>query len=263
VMNPSPRREHKDGSEDRVKAILEACKRVVEQGEDPFTIDVREALQTLGQLLPKWDKIHQLLLDAAAIEALSHVVSLQAERLAQEATSLQVDPTLIAEKVRNAQVEAIAAAFLASWRRIAQLEYLSEQRLQEAVAYYLELKPLRQRFFRLGAPPRIRPPKMDSDELRRLRIILDVEFRKAVADLYAQLQAHSDRGVEYYEFVRGRDWEESLFRAYVTAHLLTTNLASLEYDPLKDILMLKPAAGESREAPRSFAIPLDLKRLMG
>ena len=95
------------GSGDLLR-VIELCRAVDRRNVDPFQVDITESLEKLKVLLPEWEELNELLLDAKALKEISQIVRLQRDWVSRRASTLYIDPVLVELKIRLASVDQLA-----------------------------------------------------------------------------------------------------------------------------------------------------------
>jgi len=246
--------------------IVELCKAVQKQGFDPFHVNVKESLDTLRRYLPNWKLLEEFLFDAEAVGQVVNIIRLQGEWIQKKASLLDIDPILVELKLRMMSPGDLAVSFIESWHPILSLQNLSPGKLKEAMDYWNSLLPLYDRIKKLPSVPRLKPGSLSVDELVRLQLMTEEDFNKSLLGLWQELlsRAGSAGRIEYWDFVSGHSYDETIRRAYLTSFLISERYVSIEAKPLEDEIYLIP--NEERLPvpkgilPKSLAIALDPSR---
>ncbi|MEM2674750.1 MAG: hypothetical protein QXW77_03855, partial [Candidatus Hadarchaeales archaeon] len=88
----------------------------------------------------------------------------------------------------------------------------------------------------------IRPGMMEREELERMGFLPKELFEEMLEQLWMELRKKGK--VSYWQFVKGRDYTETVRRAYLLSFLITYGRATVEVDPIKEEIKV-----EAREEP--------------
>jgi hypothetical protein len=242
-----------------LKEIIETCDAISERKFNPFFLDVKLGVDTLRQYFPHWESFGDHCLDAHALNRLSEVVRLQNTQLKFQSSALYAEPEFIARKVERMSEKRLAEVFLQSWHPLAELEQLTNEAVSGALDYWNLLLPIEVRWKRRDFVAGKRPETADSSTLTGLGIHGE-EFGKHLRALWEELRAiHRADGkpVEYWKFVRGPSYHETVERAYFVSFLVTYGYASLntEGDQLFLVPMEQPSEKQAAGGV-SYPIPI-------
>jgi len=241
---------------ERVAWIVEALRAVLTSGTDPFVVDVKAQIDTLGESLSPED-LEEVMLDVQALNLLSKVVELQDDWVRYKASSMYVDPLLIELKIRASTVRELAEAFARSWHPIIKVEQVTRAELARAVRYWDALLPLGRRFREeLGIGGALTP--LDTRSLADMGI-LSKELGEKIEEIRRELEGLLGlRGeVDYWEFLRRRGPSEAVERALALSYVISSGFAGIELKPLEGrVLIVRRARG-----PRSIAISITGERV--
>jgi hypothetical protein len=215
-----------------LREIVETCEAISERKFNPFFLDVKLGVDTLRKYFPYWEGFNDHCLDAHTINRLSEVVRLQNTQLKFQSSALYVDPELIARKIERMSEKRLAEIFLRSWHPLAQLEQLTKEAVANALDYWNLLLPIEERWKRREYPQGKRPGEAGSDTLTGLGIHGE-EFSKQLTGLWNELRTLHDsehRPIDYWKFVRGQSYSETVQRAYFASFLITYGYARLHSD---------------------------------
>src|SRR5207245_3907029 len=86
----------------------------------------------------------------------------------------------------------------------------------------------RRKSLQLG--PFVSPYATDFGELARMRVVEEKAFTRKMQDLWKELKesAEKDERVDYWNFVRGSDFAETIARAQLVSFLVTYGYANLQ-----------------------------------
>jgi hypothetical protein len=211
-------------------------------------VEVDDILEVVREYFPEWEAPEELCLDAEAVHELASVIKLQSDWVKHRSTSLYTDPFLIEEKVQRLDREAFATLFVKCWHPIIELEQISTNSLAEAIKYWQELLPLKERWLDVSSPVS-ETGAIARQELVEQQILTDKAFSEELESFWAELQHRvGDEGkIRYWDFVGGDTYSETIRRAFMTSFLVTYGYATLEVHRLEEEIFLKPF-----ETPISF-----------
>jgi hypothetical protein len=242
-----------------LQEIVETCDAISERKFNPFFLDVKFGVETLRQYFPHWETFKDHCLDAHTINRLSEVVRLQNTQLKFQSSALYADPDFVKRKVERMSEKRLAEVFLQSWHPITELEQLTNSTVSDALDYWNLLTPIADRWKKRESSRGKDPGTADSETLTGLGIHGE-EFGKQLTGLWNELrQLYGDRKVpiDYWSFVKGATYNETVQRAYYVSFLVTYGYAKLQ--PEGEQLTLTPTDQPSEKAVSgavSFPIPI-------
>lgn len=242
-----------------LKEIIETCDSISERKFNPFFLDVKLGVETLRQYFPFWETFQDHCLDAHTINRLSEVVRLQNTQLKFQSSALYAEPEFVTRKVERMSEKRLAEVFLQSWHPVTELEQLTDNVVIDALDYWNLLLPIDERWKRREYTPGNRPETTNSDALTGLGIH-GREFSEELIGLWNDLrQVYSveKRPIDYWKFVKGASYQETVQRAYYVSFLVTYGYAELQPD--LDQLVLVPndkPAEKTASGAVSFPIPI-------
>jgi hypothetical protein len=242
-----------------LREIIATCDSISDRKFNPFFLDVKLGVETLRQYFPLWGTFEDHCLDAHTINRLSEVVRLQNTQLKFQSSALYAEPEFVTKRVERMSEKKLAEAFLQSWHPVTELEQLTEEVVVEALDYWNLLLPIAERWKRREYSQGHQPGTTDSDALSELGI-QGKEFGDELIVLWNELrQAYSveKKPVDYWKFIKGASYHETVQRAYYVSFLVTYGYATLQPD--SDQLVLMPNDKPLEKAPTggvSFPIPI-------
>lgn len=247
---------------ERLQRIIEMCKAVEERSLDPFLVDVDKIIRVVREFFPDWEQPEDLCLDAEAINRLASVIKLQSEWVKHRSTTLYTDPFLLEEKIKSLDKEAIVEAFLEAWHPIVELEQISLHSLREALLYWENLPPLKDRWKEFPQPEET-AGVASREELLRLRILRDKAFTEELENFWNELKrtvaGKGENGkIRYWDFVWAETYEETVYRAFLTSFLVTYGYATLEVYPLEEEIFIKPFEKQQRRTAKKQLVSLPI-----
>ncbi len=240
---------------EKVLKIVEALRAVIGSSSDPFNVNVKEHIEALRRLLPEWKELDEILADVEAMALLSRIVELQEKWVRYQASSLYVDPLLVELKIVASTPERLAEVFAGSWHPILKIEQVSKMELMNAINYWNRLLPFDKRFVEEFGQQR-GLASFDAKRLVEMKILTEEELNRRFWEVYGELKPMLDLHgkVDYWKFVEGKDSNETIARAVILSHIVSSGLASIEVKPLEDnIFIVKPKLSKQ---PRSVAITI-------
>jgi hypothetical protein len=222
---------------------------------NPFEVDIREKLLVLKKHLPDWNVIDVMLKDSEAMHQLVQIVKLQDQWLKHRASALYIDPLLLELKIQLISREELAESFAKSWHPIAQLDQLTARGLEKAFIYWRELVPFSERFKDQFGSYGQETGIIGLDELESLSIFTKEEFQTRLDVISDELLARSNgKEIDYRDFIKGKDPEETALRGYLVAFVVTEGRATLRTDPLTEQIFISTIEGTPGEETKSVAI---------
>jgi hypothetical protein len=213
-----------------VTEVLETCEAIQRRKFNPFLLDVGRSIMTLRKYFTYWKTFSDHCLDARTLNSLSDVVRLQNSQLKYESSALYADPEFLSEKFRSLSIENLAQVFLKSWHPIVELEQLAMTTVVEALHYWDELLPYDVRRKKLEASRLAAPSSLDSESLEKMGVMAQETFSESIEKLWNEMRQNMDEKgkLNYWNFVKGKDFEETTKRAYLVSFLVTYGYVTLE-----------------------------------
>ncbi len=222
---------------------------------NPFEIDIREKLLVLKQHFPDWNAIDVMLKDSEAMSQLVAIVKLQDQWLKHRASALYIDPLLLELKIQLISKEELAESFAKCWHPIAQLDQLTARGLEKAFVYWRELVPFSERFKDQFGNFGQETGSIGLEELESLSIFTREEFEGRLKAINDELvQRSNGKEIDYRDFIKGSDPEETALRGYLIAFVITEGKATLRIDPLTEQIFLSTIDGKPDDETKSVAI---------
>ncbi|MCX8188306.1 MAG: hypothetical protein N3F64_01175 [Nitrososphaeria archaeon] len=239
----------------KILKIVEMLNTVIGSNLDPFKVDVKEYVLRLKELLPNLKELDEILMDAEALRLLARIVELQEKWVRYQASSLYVDPLIVELKIITLPPERLAEIFSRSWHPIVKIEQVTLNEIIRAASYWNTLLPIPERF-RRETVEETKLSLLDKEELVKMKILTEEELNKRLEELSMELNKflENEEKVDYWKFVRGKDYNETITRAVLLAHIISMGHASLEIKPLEEKIEI--VKGGQKRQPRSFAISM-------
>lgn len=235
--------------------LIELCRTIQSSSVNPFEVDIREKILVLKKYLPDWKFIDVMLKDSEAMQQLVAIVKLQSQWIAHRASALYIDPLLLELKIQLISREELAETFAKCWHPIAQLDQLTPKGLEKAFIYWRELVPLSERFKNDFGPAGQSAGTIGLDELESLSIFTKEEFETRLNAINNELVEKSNgREIDYRDFIKGKDPEETALRGYLVAFIVTEGRATIRTDPLTEQIFISMIQGKPGEETKSVAI---------
>jgi hypothetical protein len=244
-----------------LQEIIETCNSISERKFNPFFLDVKLGVGTLRQYFPLWKTFEDHCLDAHAINRLSEVVRLQNTQLKFQSSALYADPDFVARKVEHMSEKKLAEVFLQSYHPVTGLEQLTSGAVADALDYWNLLLPIEERWKRRDYSQGKRPETTDTDALTGLGIH-GKEFGKQLIGLWNDLRHLYDaekKPIDYWKFVKGGSYQETVQRAYYVSFLVTYGYAKLQVDG-DQMLLLPNSQPSEKAAPGAVSFPIPIPR---
>jgi len=238
-----------------VLRLIELCRMVRSSSVNPFEVDIREKLLILKKHLPDWDLIDVMLKDSEAIQQLVQIVKLQSQWITHRASALYIDPLLLELKIQLISKEELAESFAKCWHPIAQLDQLTPRGLEKAFVYWRDLVPFSERFKDGFGPQGQKAGLIGLEELESLSIFTKEEFEARLNAINKELVERSDgKEIDYRDFIKGKDPEETALRGYLVAFVVTEGRATIRTDPLTEQIFISVIQGKPGDETKSVAI---------
>jgi hypothetical protein len=237
--------------------VISLCESIKSSSANPFDVDIREKIMLLRKHLPDWQFLDELLLDSEALLELAQIVKLQDQWLKHRASSLYIDPLLIQFKVKLLPKEALIEAFVRSWHPLAQIDQLSPKGLERSFVYWRDLAPMSERFKQEFGNYGNRPGYIYFSDLLELRIFTQEQFQESLTGLQEELlQKSNGEWIDYADFIRAKDFEKKVIRAYLLAFLISEGNATMKADPLSGQISVAALGKKATDVPKSMAVSI-------
>jgi len=248
-------------SRSELQNIIELCQTVERKGLNPFDVDVKSLLARLRRMLEKAKHVEDIVMDAETLYRIALLIAFQGRWLRQKASSLFIDHQLVAVKLAVADDNSLAQAFLRSWRPIVRLEQLTAYKARLGMEHFLNLPSIDRERSGLPSPRAISMSEIE--EMTRAGLLEEAWFEEKLKQVYAELLDQARRGkVDYWRFIIGKDFSETVAKAYAVSFLATNGKVDLKSDPLTDektlVVLDKKVEGEET---RSLAVAMDEETL--
>ena len=235
--------------------LIELCRAVSSSSVNPFEVNVREKLLILKNHLPDWDVIDVMLKDSEAIQQLVAIMKLQSQYITHRASALYIDPLLLELKIQLISKDELAESFAKCWHPIAQLDQLTPKGLEKAFVYWRDLVPFSERFKDQFGNYGQETGLIGLEELESLSIFTKEEFETRLNAISRELVERSNgKEIDYREFIKGKDPEETALRGYLIAFVVTEGRATLRTDPLTEQIFISTFEGKPGDETKSVAI---------
>ena len=242
-----------------LEELIQTCISIENRRFNPFLLDITEALRIIRRHSNQLRTLDDHLLDMRAITSVARVVGLQSANLRFQSSALFVDPSMVQQKLDSLSREQLAEFLLLSWHPIVELEQLTLASTKEAKEFWEGMLSFFERRKRLHLGPFVGPDATDFGELARMRVVEEKAFTRKMQDLWKELKesAAKDERADYWNFIRGSDFAETIARAQLVSFLVSYGYANLHRGG--DSLLLVPKANPDPHpegSPLSFPIPI-------
>ncbi len=210
--------------------IIDLCESVSKKGLNPFDVRVGELFDKLRELLPLLRRHEELALDLQAVVGLAEVIRQQGEWIKHRSSLLYLDPLLVMLKIHALSTEELAQIFVRSWHPILELECLTPLGLKEGLEYWKFLPSLQERLRELPKME-VQPGRIGLKELEEMGFIHEC-FDEMLDSLWLELRKRGR--VDYWKFIKGKNFSERVKRAYLLSFLITYGLAKIYLDPIEE-----------------------------
>jgi hypothetical protein len=208
----------------------------------------------LKRHLPEWDAIDVMLKDSEAMSQLVAIVKLQDQWIKHRASALYIDPLLLELKLQLISKEELAESFAKCFHPIAQIDQLTPKGLEKAFIYWRELVPFADRHrdeFSVGEGA----GTIGLDELESLSIFTKEEFETRLNAITRELAERANgKEMDYRDFIKGEDPEETALRGYLIAFVVTDGRATIRVDPLTEQIFISMIQGKPSDETKSVAL---------
>jgi len=247
---------------ERLERIIEMCIAVENRTAEPFTLNIDEIIQVVKQYFPQWENPEELKLDAETLHHLATVIKIQSEWVKHRSTALYTDPFLLEEKILQMGKQEMVDVFLHAWSPLVEFEQVSLNSLAQGLLYWESLAPISDRWKDFEAAE-VSNDFASRDELIKQRILGDKEFSDELNCYWQELKdcvvkKGQDDKVNYWNFIGAVTYEQTVQRAFLTSFLVTYGYATLEIDPLEELIFIKPFAQQRTEllTQQSTSVPI-------
>lgn len=214
-----------------VERIISTCERVLRRGLDPFIVDVEKYISYLKNFLFQSSSTEDLTLDLEALEALSRIVEFQGRWIIDKSSKLYFDPFIIELKIKSLNLNDLAHILCYAFHPIASLRLISPRGFEEAVKYWLNLPPLKDRWGKLPHPV-FTIESTSIEDLIRSRLALKGSFNEMIEEFWGRIKDLARRGTIYYwDFLKSDSFEDSILKAYMISFLASYGYVGLDFDP--------------------------------
>jgi hypothetical protein len=200
-----------------------------------------------------------------AITSVARVVGLQSANLRFQSSALYVDPSIVKQKLDSLSREQLAEFLLLSWHPIVELEQLTLASTKEAKEFWEKMLSFFERRKRLHLGPFVGPSSTDLGELARMRVVEEKAYTRKMQDLWKELKnsAEKDEKVDYWDFISGSDFAQTIARAQLVSFLVSYRYANLLRKGNSIFLVPKAKPDPHPEgSPLSFPIPITKEALV-
>ncbi len=238
------KKEHEHLGREKLQRIIDTCKSVEDRSLDPFLVDIKGNINTVKEYFPEWKIPEDLCLDAETVHQLASVTRLQSEWVKHRSTSLYTDPFLLEDKIRRMEKVDIVKTFVKVWRPTIELEQISLRSMTEALEYWDNLLPMKERW-KESSLGENETGTATREQLINEKILRDVAFSEELETFWQELKkSTAEKGengkIHYWNFVGAETYSETVQRAFMTSFLITYGYATLEIHPLEEEIFIVP-----------------------
>ena len=248
-----------------LEELIQTCISIENRRFNPFLLDISEALSIIRRHSNKLRTLEDHLLDMRAITSVARVVGLQSADLRFQSSALYVDPSMVKEKLESLSREQLAEFLLLSWHPIVELEQLTLASTKEAKEFWEKMLSFFERRKRLHLGPFVMPETTDLAELTRMRVLDEKAYTTKMRDMWRELKERTgdDQRVDYWDFIGGSDFAQTVVRAQLVSFLVSYGYASLQRKGNSMFLVPKARPDPHLEgSPLSFPIPITKEALV-
>jgi len=240
---------------EELERIIKLCENIEKRGLDPFTVNIRGLLERLRRIVEENPNLDHYVIDAETLYRISTLIALQHKWLREKATALFIDAQMISTRLVAMDKKTLVRAFLKAWRPIISLEQITPQRLRQGLEHFLSLPP------RSGS--REFGWKITDKEMELVKARLELEEKammEKIKALHRELLRRFEEqegALDYWEFIKGKNFDETFERAYLLSFLITEGYVDVKRNPLKNEIKLIPYKEQvKRKSPTSLVINL-------
>jgi hypothetical protein len=248
-----------------LEELIQTCISIENRRFNPFLLDISEALSIIRRHSSQLRTFDDHLLDMRAITSVARVVGLQSANLRFQSSALYVDPSMVKQKIDSLSREQLAEFLLLSWHPIVELEQLTLASTKEAKEFWEKMLSFFERRKRLHLGPFESPSATDLEELARMRVVEEKAYTRKMQDLWKELtdSAGEDKRVDYWNFIRGSDFAQTISRAQLVSFLVSYGYANLIRKGNNMFLVPKARPDPHFEgSPLSLPIPITKEALV-
>jgi len=248
-----------------LEELIQTCISIENRRFNPFLLDISEALSIIRRHSNQLRTLEDHLLDMRAITSVARVVGLQSANLRFQSSALYVDPSMVKQKLDSLSREQLAEFLLLSWHPIVELEQLTLASTKEAKEFWEKMLSFFERRKRLHLGPFVGPSSTDLGELARMRVVEEKAYTRKMQDLWKELKnsAEKDEKVDYWDFISGSDFAQTIARAQLVSFLVSYGYANLLRKGNSIFLVPKAKPDPHPEgSPLSFPIPITKEALI-
>ena len=242
-----------------LEEIIETCDSIESRKFNPFLLDVPESLGILRSHAGHLGSLADHLLDMRALTGIARVVGLQSAQLRFQSSSSFLDPEVAKEKVEAMTRRQLAEFLLLSWHPIVELEQLTPASVKEGTDYWNRMLSFFERRKRLQLGPFTPAGSVGIGELTKAGLIEEKAFAKKLLEFWEELKLKSgpDGAAGYWDFVKVRNFAETVARAQMVSFLVSYGYAMLEERNKNLVLVFKQRPELAKQgSPVSFPIPI-------
>lgn len=240
---------------EELERIIKLCENIEKRGLDPFTVNIRGLLEKLRRIVEENPNLDHYVIDAETLYRISTLIALQHKWLREKAKALFIDAQMISTRLVAMDKKTLVRAFLKAWRPIISLEQMTPQRLRQGLEHFLSLPP------RSGS--REFGWKITDKEMELVKARLELEEKammEKIKALHRELLRRFEEqegALDYWEFIKGKNFDETFERAYLLSFLITEGYVDVKRNPLKNEVKLIPYKEQvKRKSPTSLVINL-------
>jgi len=242
-------------AKEELMRIIEMCETIEKSGIDPFSVNIKELLRKLRNILETAGNLDVVVLDAETMYRISVIIALQHRWLIERAGNLFIDPQVIATRIVAADNKTLALALARSWRPIVSGEQLTKKMMLDGMEYFLMLPP---RGLRRGREATAVSETPETGDVKNSMFMETEILEQKMQELHRELlEERNGEEIDYWYFLSKQGDEKAVERAYVLSFLISEGYADLRRNPITGEIKIIPYhAKKKRESPASIAIAI-------
>jgi len=232
---------------EELEGFLELCRSIIKEGKDPFNLNVKEALRILRELKFSLADFNT---DSETLSAITDIIEAQEDWLEKKLSAMLIDPMLVEFRIKGMSKEELRSIALKCYHPVVTIETLTQTRIREALDYWNARESSRGGF---GGDREYELEPLTLKELYGLSILSEEKFEERMNELKEELS--NVKSIDYYRFVKGKDFQETFERSYALSFLITEGFVALNVDMVNERIEIVKNEDKDRKSS-SVALPI-------